>query len=249
MMVKAEQSRRPILRARGVSKRFSGVLAVDDVDLDVHVGEIVAIVGANGAGKSTLFNVMAGDLKATSGSVFLDGEDISHLPAHRICQKGLARTFQTARPLLGMTTLQNVAVGALAHTSDIARAMEAAEQYVDMLDLSGEALSDAGSLTLAAMKRLEVARALATRPRVLLMDEMMAGLNPEELEHFMERIKDIGAIGVTLVFVEHVMRAVAALASRVVVLDRGAKIAEGNVEQIMKDEKVIEAYLGQEYVA
>lgn len=249
MVANTEQGRRPILQARGVAKRFSGVLAVDNVDLDVHVGEIVAIVGANGAGKSTLFNVMAGDLKATSGSVFLNGEDVSRLPAHRICQRGLARTFQTARPLLGMTTLQNVAVGALVHTADIVRAMSAAEQYVEMLDLNADALSDAGSLTLAAMKRLEVARALATRPKVLLMDEMMAGLNPEELEHFMERVKDIGSTGVTLVFVEHVMRAVAALASRVVVLDRGKKIAEGSAEQIMQDEKVIEAYLGQEYVA
>jgi branched-chain amino acid transport system ATP-binding protein len=233
-----------IIDAKGLTKRFGGVTAVDGVDLIVRNGELVALLGPNGAGKSSLFNLLAGAVQPDGGTLEAFGSDVTGRAAHQMCAHGLARTFQIVRPLAGMTVLENAMVGAFAKTRSVKEARERAVTALAMVGLEAFQAKGAGSLTLGHRKRLEVARALATQPRLLLLDEMMAGLNPAELDRFIDVLRDVHREGVTLIVVEHVVHAVMQLASRIVVMSQGRKIADGDPHAVMTSPLVIDAYLG-----
>ncbi len=234
-----------MLGVRGLTKRFRGLLAVSDVSFEVRPKEIVALIGPNGAGKTTCFNLIAGALAPTSGSVLLDGKDITALAPEEIALRGLVRTFQNVRPMGGMTVLENVMLGALARTSDVAAAAERAAAVISRIGLAGKSDAPAMSLTLPDRKMLELARALAARPRVLLLDEVMAGLRPAETDRIVSVVRELHAEGMTVLLIEHVMRVVMALAGRVIVLHHGEKLAEGTPAEIGSNPKVIESYLGR----
>jgi branched-chain amino acid transport system ATP-binding protein len=234
-----------MLGVRGLTKRFRGLLAVSDVSFEVRPKEIVALIGPNGAGKTTCFNLIAGALAPTSGSVLLDGKDITALAPEEIALRGLVRTFQNVRPMGGMTVLENVMLGALARTSDVAAAAERATAVISRIGLAGKSDAPAMSLTLPDRKMLELARALAARPRVLLLDEVMAGLRPAETDRIVSVVRELHAEGMTVLLIEHVMRVVMALAGRVIVLHHGEKLAEGTPAEIGSNPKVIESYLGR----
>ena len=234
----------PILRVEQVSKRFGGLRAVDKVSFAAEAGRITALIGPNGAGKTTLFSIVTGFLAPTEGRVFYNGADITGEPPHKLARRGIARTFQIVQPFVGLTVHENIAVGShLAHSAR-ADALAAAAAVARSVGL-GEMLNQpAASLTVAGRKRLELARALATGPRLLLLDEVMAGLNPTEIVEIVGVIRNIRASGVTILLIEHVMQAVTSLAERVYVLNQGRMIAEGTPAAIADDEAVIEAYLG-----
>ena len=237
-----------LLRLDGVSRRFGGVIAVDNVDLAVEAGEIVGLMGANGAGKTTLFSLIAGNLRPSAGEIVLDDHRIDRLRPDRISRLGVARAFQIVRPYTGLTVVENVAIGGLfgsGREPSMARATDAARELLDEVGLGARADDPAGTLTLAGRKRLEIARALATRPRLLLLDEVMAGLTPVEVAEALEIIRRLHQrYDLTIVVIEHVMRALMRLSERLVVLHHGAKIAEGRPDEIANDAGVIEAYLG-----
>ncbi|MDR7480970.1 MAG: ABC transporter ATP-binding protein [Armatimonadota bacterium] len=237
----------PLIEVAGVTKRFGGLVALDGISLAVHDGEILGIIGPNGAGKSTLFEIISGFQRPTAGRVVFDGRDITGCAPHRAAAWGIGRTFQIVRPFPNLTVRDNVLVGAyLRHGW---AAVEAAEDVVeDVLEFTAlAAFADrpARELTLARKKRLELARALALRPRVLLLDEVLAGLNPVEVADATRLIRAIRQRGITLVMVEHVMQAVMDLCERIVVLHYGRKLAEGPPDAIRQDPQVIDAYLGQ----
>jgi branched-chain amino acid transport system ATP-binding protein len=235
------------LAVRGIGKSFRGLRAVSDVDFDVPAGAIHALIGPNGAGKTTCFNMIAGVFPPDSGSISLDEHAIAGLRPDQICAAGIGRTFQIVKPFMGLTVEQNVTIGALARTSDVPEARAAARQILNDLGLDDRRESLAASLTLPDRKRLEVARALATQPRLLLLDEVMAGLRPTETDQMVAFLKALNArTGLTILLIEHVMRAVMALSRHVVVLHHGEKIAEGTPEQVTRDAAVLEVYLGQE---
>jgi branched-chain amino acid transport system ATP-binding protein len=239
----------PLLEVRGISRRFGGVAANDDVSLKVDRGEILGLIGPNGAGKSTLFNIIAGAIPPSSGRIVLDGTDITELSAPARCVAGIARTFQVVRSFESMTVLENVMVGSLARTGSARQARAAALAVIAATGLSARAQAGARELTPAEKRRLEVARALATRPRLLLLDEVLTGLTPAEAQRGVELIRQIRDTGVTIVMVEHVMEVVMPLVDRVVVLDLGRVLAAGRPDAIVRDAKVIAAYLGDRYVA
>ena len=230
----------------GVSKRFRGLVAVDRVACDVAQGEIFAVIGPNGAGKTTLFNMIAGALRPDEGTITYRGERIDGLRPDAICRRGIARTFQIVRPFPALSVEDNVMVGALLRTSDVARAAQNAEEVMRRLDLFDKRTRLAKSLTLPDRKRLEVARALATAPQLLLLDEVMAGLRPTETDRMVAILREIRAQGMTILLIEHVMRAVMALAHRVLVLHHGAQIALGAPEAVTREPAVVESYLGVE---
>ena len=236
-----------LLAVEGVGKAFGGLRAVNGVSLTVAEGELVGLIGPNGAGKTTLFHLLAGFLRPDAGRVRYAGEDLAGLRPHDICQRGMVRTFQTTRPFQRLSVLENVLVGALGRAAHRRQAVAAAEEVLALTGLAGKAAQLGHSLTLPDRKRLEVARALATGPRLLLLDEVMAGLNPTETGQFIDLIRTIHARGVTIILIEHVMKAVMALSQRVLVLNYGELIAEGAPEAIVRDPGVIEAYLGQGY--
>jgi branched-chain amino acid transport system ATP-binding protein len=234
-----------MLAVRGLTRRFRGLVAVRDVSFEVRSGEIVALIGPNGAGKTTCFNLIAGALAPTSGSVLLDGSDITALAPEAIALRGLIRTFQIVRPMGGMTVMENVMVGALARTADVAAAAGIAAAALTRIGLAGKSDAPASSLTLPDRKMLELARALAARPRILLLDEVMAGLRPAESDRIVALVRELHAEGMTVLLIEHVMRVVMALAGRVIVLHHGEKLAEGTPAEIGANPQVIESYLGR----
>ena len=235
-----------LLEVERLSKRFGGVRAVHEVSFVLDEGELLGIMGPNGSGKTTLFNLLAGALAPDAGRIRLAGADIAGLPAHRVCAAGVARTFQLVRPFAGLTTLENVLVGRLYGRARRTRAEAETEarRLLRVLGLEARADEPAARLALIDRKRLELARALATSPRLLLLDEFMAGLNPTETATAMELVRDLLAAGVTVLMVEHIVWALMDLARRIVVLSAGEKIADGPPAEIAADPNVVDVYLG-----
>jgi branched-chain amino acid transport system ATP-binding protein len=236
-----------LLEVTNVSKHFSGLRAVADVTFAVPEGAVFAVIGPNGAGKTTLFNMIAGVFAPDAGTIAFDGARIDRLQPDEVCRRGIGRTFQIVRPFPALTVEDNVAVGALLRRRDPAAAMRRAHEILWRLDLFDKRRHLAGALTLPDRKRLEVARALATEPKLLLLDEVMAGLRPTETDRMVDILKTLNTeSGLTILLIEHVMRAVMSVATRILVLHHGAAIAEGRPEAVVREPAVVASYLGAE---
>ena len=240
-----------LLTLDNVSRKFGGLSAVDGVSLSIAQGEIVGLIGPNGAGKTTLINVITGVHPATSGRVQFEGRDITRTRPYQIARLGLARTFQIVQPFPKMTVVDNVAAGALfcGHAGTVREARAIAREHLTFTGLADLAERPAASLTLARRKRLELAKSLAMRPRLLMLDEVNAGLNPAEMDDALAIIRKIAEQGVTIIVIEHLMKVVLSISQRIVVLHHGQLIAEGAPESVVNDRNVIEAYLGSKYAA
>ena len=236
-----------LLECKGVCKNFGGLKAVYQISFNLGKGEILGIIGPNGAGKTTLFNTITGFYKPDDGEIRFEGENLIDCKPHQICQKGMVRTFQIVKPFLQLTVLDNVVIAALNRTKNVQEAIAKALQTIEFVGLKDKADSLATGLTLPDRKRLELARALATEPKLLLLDEVMAGLTPTEVDALIQLLRELSERGITILLIEHVMRGVMALSNRVIVLNYGEKIAEGIPEEIVKNRQVIEAYLGEEF--
>ena len=237
-----------ILEVKNLLKTFGGLVAIKDLDITIEEGEIVGLIGPNGSGKTTSFNLISGYLTSERGEVIFNGTNITGLKPHKICQLGIARTFQLTRPFAGMTALQNVMIGDIyggKTDHHMKQAEEECEGILDFVGLGGRGNAMAHTFSLVDRKKLEIARALGTKPKMLLLDEMMSGLTPAEMDEALELVKNIGESGVTLIVVEHVMKAILDISSRLVVLNYGEKIAEGEPQEVVNNQKVIEAYLGE----
>ena len=236
-----------MLEVEGLVKSFRGLHAVQNASFDVPEGAIVGLIGPNGAGKTTCFNMIAGVFRPDAGSISFRGKPIQGLRPDQVCAAGIGRTFQIVKPFAGLTVLDNIVVGALLRSKDVSAAKNYAAEIMERLGLGAKADQPASSLTLPDRKRLEVARALATRPKLLLLDEVMAGLRPTECDQIVAVFRELNrSEGLTILLIEHVMRAVMALAQRIVVLHHGEVIARGTPEEVVRDAAVLECYLGEE---
>ncbi|MGJ5083005.1 ABC transporter ATP-binding protein [Bradyrhizobium sp. SZCCHNS3002] len=236
-----------LLETRNITQRFSGLTANSEVSISVGRGEIVGLIGPNGAGKSTLFNLIAGAFKPTEGQIIFDGEDVTALPAAERCQRGIGRTFQVVKSFESMTVIENVIVGALVRTTNIREARRKAHEVLAFCGLDARADVLASDLVPSEKRRLEVARALATEPKLLLLDEVLTGLTPVESQKGVELVRRVRDTGITVLMVEHVMEIVMPLVDRAIVLDLGKVLIEGSPKDVVRDPKVISAYLGDRH--
>ena len=236
----------PLLRTENMSISFGGLKALNNVNMHIKEGEILGLIGPNGAGKTTLFNVITGFLKADSGEIIFGDEDILGLKPHSISRKGIGRTFQLVKTFDNMTALENVCVGSLMLTASVPDAIASAEAVLNLVGLTKKKDDLVSELTLMERKTVELARVLATKPKLLLLDELMTGLNPKEMDESIDLVRKISEEGVTVCIVEHVMRVIMAISDRIVVLNFGEKIADGSPREVANDRIVIDAYLGEE---
>lgn len=235
----------PMLQVQNLTKRFGGLTAVNDVSFTVEAGSITGLIGPNGAGKTTAFTMISGFTVPSAGNVLYEGKSILGQPPEALAKLGLARTFQIVQPFAGLSVRENIAVGAYLRHPAREAAMAEADRVAALVGLTSEADKSASALTVAGRKRLELARALATGPRLLLLDEVLAGLNPSEIRDIIPVLRSVRAAGVTILMIEHVMQAVMSLCERVIVIAEGKLIAEGAPEAVVREKRVIEAYLGQ----
>ena len=238
-----------VLTVDKVKKRFGGLVALNDASLYVDKGEIVGLIGPNGAGKTTMFNSIAGVFPVTSGTIEFMGKDITHAKAYQRCKMGIGRTYQIVQPFTTLTLLENVLAGALMRHPKVSDAREIAENIIEMLGISHLKDIKGSSLTLIQLKRMEIARALATEPKVLLLDEVMAGLNPGERVDLLETMQKIKETGISIIIIEHIMKVIMTLADRAYVLNQGKLIAEGTPMEVMENPEVIKSYIGERHYA
>ena len=241
-----------LLQLKSVTKNFGGVIANNDISFEIGKGEIVGLVGPNGCGKTTLFNCITGFNPPSKGEIYFEGKNIAGLAPSKVCKLGIARTFQLVKALPTLTVVENVMIGALSHTNDVAKARKKAEEVIEFINfptLTAMKNSPASDLTTIDKKVLEIMRAYATSPKLLMLDEVMAGLNPSEVVSALDIIRNIRAQGVTLVVIEHLMQVIMNISDRVIVMEAGKKLIEGSPEKVVHDEHVIKAYLGANFHA
>lgn len=242
-------SNQTILKTDELTMMFGGLKAVDHISIELNEHEILGLIGSNGAGKTTLFNMIAGALKPTSGKVIYFDKEIQGMSPHAICRHGIGRTYQIVRPFMNLTVLQNTMVGAMLHESNVAAAQKSSEAILEFVGLDHRKNVKGDALNLPELKRMEVARALATKPKVLLLDEVMAGLNPADSVKVIELVRQIRETGVTIIIIEHVMKAIMALSDRIYVLNQGIMIATGSPNSVTRNPEVIKSYLGEKRYA
>lgn len=234
-----------ILEAKNIVKKFGGIVANNDVSIHLNEGEILGLIGSNGAGKTTLFNMIAGAFSPTSGSIYIDGVEVSKLQSHEVCKRGVGRTYQIVQPFASLTVLENTMVGALLKEKNVDKAREKSIEVLKLVGLDKKKDIIGKQLSLPELKKMEVARALATEPKILLLDEVMAGLNPTESAEMIKLVRKINDTGVSIIIIEHVMKVIMSLSDRIYVLNQGELIAEGSPEEVSRDEKVIASYFGE----
>ncbi|KRC12380.1 ABC transporter ATP-binding protein [Hydrogenophaga sp. Root209] len=242
------ESKNPLLRVQGLSKRFGGLKAVNEVSFDLQQGEILGLLGPNGAGKTTAFNLIAGFHRADQGRILFEGADVLGMAPSDICRAGIARTFQLSRPFGGLSAVENVMVGAFARLKSTTKSRDLAMELLDFLNMSDRCTADANDLTAFDKRKIELGRALATQPRLLLMDEVVAGATPSEAAEMVALVRRVRDRGITVLIVEHVMKVIMGLSDRVIVMDQGCLIANGEPQTVVKDPRVLTAYFGEGYV-